>query len=102
VETYLLTPAQMMRWLAERARIGWPAAAALLLRLAVSGTLREKMTALKMQRILRSMGNPRAFIQTAPETQPYRNEAEIRSLFDRLRTPIQELRSFATCWIARV
>lgn len=102
LETYLLTPAEMIKWLGERARIGWWAAAALMLRLALSGTLREKMTTLKMQRIVRGMKNPRAFIEAAPETLPYRNEAEIRRLFDRLRIPIRELRPLATCWIATV
>jgi SAM-dependent methyltransferase len=102
IETYLLTSAQMIRWLAERAGIGWPVAAALMLRLAVSGTLREKMTSLKMRRIIRGMENPRSFIETAPETQPYRNEAEIKRLFERLNIPIRELKTLATCWIAKV
>jgi demethylmenaquinone methyltransferase/2-methoxy-6-polyprenyl-1,4-benzoquinol methylase len=102
LETYLLTPAQMIRWLGERARINWPRAAALMLRLALSGTLREKTTTFKMQRIVRRMDDPQAFIQTAPETQPYRNEAEIRRLFDRLAMPIRDLRSLDTCWIAEI
>jgi ubiquinone/menaquinone biosynthesis C-methylase UbiE len=101
IETYLLTPAQMVRWLAKRARTSWLGAAGLMLRLAASGTLREKSTSLKMQRIIRGMQNPQAFIQAAPETQPYRDEAEIRRLFDRLAIPIKELRTLATCWIAQ-
>ena len=55
-----------------------------------------------MQRIVRKMENPQAFIQAASETQPYRNEAEIRRLFDRLGIPIQKFRTLATCWIAQV
>jgi SAM-dependent methyltransferase len=102
LETYLLTPAQMVRWLAKRAHTGWLGGAALMLRLAVSGTLREKATTLKMQRIVRRMENPMAFIQAALERQPYRNEAEIRSLFDRLATPIKELRTLASCLIAQI
>lgn len=102
MESYLLTPAQMIRWLAERAGIGWWTAAALMLRLAACGTLREKTTSLKMQRIIRSMENPRAFIQAGPETQPYRNEAEIRRVFDRLQIPLTAFRTLATCWIAQV
>jgi SAM-dependent methyltransferase len=102
IESYLLTPAQMVRWLAERAHTSRLRAAGLMLRLAVSGTLREKATSLKMQRIIRGMQNPAAFIQAAPETQPYRNEAEIRRLFDRQAIPIQELRTMATCWIAEI
>lgn len=102
IETYLLTPVQMIRWLGERARIGRLAAAALMLRLALSGTLREKVTSLKMQRIIRSMESPQSFIQAAPETQPYRNEAEIKGLFARLNISILKLQTLATCWIARI
>ncbi len=60
------------------------------------------MTSLKMQRIIRGIANPQAFIEAAPETQPYRNEAEIKRLFDRLNIPIGELRTLATCWIVSV
>ena len=102
LETYLLTPAQMTRWVGERAGTGKLGAAALMLRLAVSGTVREKVMTLKMQRIVREMENPQTFIQAAPETQPYRDEAEIRRLFKRLAIPILELRTLATCWIARI
>jgi hypothetical protein len=92
----------MIRWLAQRARIGRLAAVALMLRLVLRSTLREKVTSLKMQRIIRSMENPRALIQTTHETQPYRNEAEIKRLFDRLHIPILKVRTLATCWIAQV
>jgi len=100
IEIYLLTLAEMLQWLGQRARTGRLGAAALMLRLAMSGTLREKTTSLKMKRILRRMENPRAFIQAAPETQPYRNEKEIKRLFAHLNIPILELRTLATCWIA--
>ena len=102
IETYLLTLAQMLWWLGQRARTGRLGAAALMVRLAMSGTLREKATSLKMKRILRGLKNPQAFIQAAPETQPYRNEEEIRSLFVRLAIPIKDSRTFATCWIAEI
>jgi len=102
IETYLQTPAQMIRWVGKHARTGWLGAFVLMLRMAVSGTLREKATTLKMKRIISEMQDPRAFIQTAPETQPYRNEAAIRQLFERLSIPIKELRILATCWIAQI
>ena len=102
LETYLLTPAQMLRWVREHARTSRWGAAALLLQMAISGTLREKVTTLKMQRIIRGMENPQAFIQAAPEIQPYRNEAEIRRLFQRLNVSIKELRTLATCWVAQI
>lgn len=102
IETYLLTPAQMIRWLGKRARINWLRATALLLRMMASGTLREKATSLKMQQIVRGMEDPQAFIQATPETLPYRNEAEIQRLFNRLAIPLKELRTLATCWIVQI
>ena len=102
LETYLLTPAQMIRWTMKSARTGWLGATALMLRLMVFGTIREKATTLKMQRIVRRMGNPQAFIQAAPETQPCRNEPEIRRLFDRLHIPVKDFRTLATCHIAQI
>lgn len=102
LETYLMTGPQMFRWVMQSAGTGWLGAAGLMFRLAAFGTLREKATTWKMQRIVRKMENAQAFIQAASEIQPYRNEAEIRKLFDRMNIPIQEFRSLATCWIARV
>jgi len=102
LETYLLTPAQMVRWVQESAHTGWLGAASLMLRMSALGTLREKMITFRMQRIFRRMENPGAFIQSAPEAQPYRDEAEIRRLFERLGISIAELRTLATCWIVRI
>jgi ubiquinone/menaquinone biosynthesis C-methylase UbiE len=102
LETYLLNPAQMVQWVMKNAGTGWLGAVALILRMAAFGTLREKATTLKMQKIFRKMKHPQAFIEAAPETQPYRNEAAIRSLFDRLGASIKELRTLASCWIAQI
>jgi len=102
LETYLMTGTQMFRWVMQSADTGWLGASGLMLRLAAFGTFREKVTTLKMQRIVRKMADARDFIQAAAETQPYRNEAAIRKLFDRMNIPIQEFHSLATCWIARV
>ncbi len=46
--------------------------------------------------------HPDAFVSTAPEQQPYRKEAEIRSLFNRLRNPVKRLDSYATCHIVAI
>ena len=102
LEAYLLTPMQLIRWVRQKAGADWFTSAVLLLRMAALGTLREKLTTLKMQRIVRGMENPQAFILAAPETQPYRNEAAIRQLFGRLRVPLKQLRTLATCWVAQV
>jgi hypothetical protein len=100
--TYLMTGPQMFRWVMRSADAGWLGAAGLMFRLVASGTLREKETTLRMQGIVRKMKNPEDLIQAAPETQLYRNEAQIRMLFDRMDIPIQEFLSLATCWIARI
>ena len=102
LETYLLNGRQMVRWVMRSADAGWLGAIGLMLRLGMSGTIREKATTLKMQRIVRGMKDPQDFIQAASDAQPYRNEAEIRRLFDRLNIPIRELRTLATCWIAQI
>lgn len=102
LETYLMTGPQMLRWVMQSADTDWLGATGLMFRLAAFGTLREKTTTLKMQRIIQKMANAQDFIQAAAETQPYRNETEIRKLFSRLNIPIREFRSLATCWIAQI
>jgi len=102
LETYLLHPAQLVQWVMKHAGASWPGAVALMLRMAAFGTLREKTTTFKMQTIFRNMEHPQAFIMAAPETQPYRNEGEIRRLFDRLGASIKEFRTLASCWIAQI
>ena len=102
LETYLLNPAQLIKWVMKNASTGWLGAVALMLRMAAFGTLREKATTFKMQKILRKMENPLAFIQAAPEKQPYRGGAEIGRLFDRQGTSIKEFRTLASCWIVQI
>lgn len=102
LQSYLFSGPQMFRWVMETAGTGSFGAAALMLRLAVFGTLREKATTLKMQRIVRNMKDPQAFIEAAAEIQPYRDEAEIKKLFGRLNVPIQTLQTLATCWIVQI
>jgi SAM-dependent methyltransferase len=102
LETYLFSQVQLLQWVKRTACTNWLGAAGMIVRLAVLGTMREKATTLKMQRIVRGMENPRAFIEAAPETQPYRNETEIRGLFDRLGVPIRDVRTLATCRVAQL
>ena len=102
METYLLKPAQLVQWVMKNAGTGRLSAVALMLRMAAFGTLREKTATLRMQKIFHNMEDPQAFIMAAPETQPYRNEAEIRRLFDRLGVSIKEFRTLASCWIVQI
>lgn len=99
LQMYLMSPPQMVAYLAKRAGIGRPAATMLLLRLTAFGTVREKILTFKMKKIFRKLKDPNLLIESAPEKQPYRNEAEIRRLFERLAIPLKEIRAFPSCWI---
>lgn len=102
LEMYLLNPAQMIRWVADRAGGSRLTAMALLLRMSVRGTLREKLLTLKMQRIFRHRDSANALLQAAPAKQPYRNEWEIRRLFQRLDIRVKQICALATCWIVEL
>jgi ubiquinone/menaquinone biosynthesis C-methylase UbiE len=99
---YLLSPPQMVRWVAKRSGAGYLGTAILLFRLSGLGALREKVMTFKMQKIFRNMNDPHALIHAAPEKQPYRNEAEIRRLFERLAIPVKEIRPLPSCWIVQI
>jgi SAM-dependent methyltransferase len=102
LETYLLSPAQMVRWVANRSGTGYLGAVALMFRLAVLGSLREKAMTFRIRTIFRNMVNPEALIQAAPEKQPYRNEREVRRLLERLKAPVKNFRALPTCWIVEI
>jgi ubiquinone/menaquinone biosynthesis C-methylase UbiE len=102
LQMYLLGPVEMVKWVAKRAGVGYLGALRSVFGLSVLGTLREKMMTLKMQTIFRDMDDPDALIQAAPEKIPYRNEAEIRRLFERLGIPLKEIRALPSCWIVRI
>jgi SAM-dependent methyltransferase len=102
LQMYLLGPVRMLRWVAKRAGVGYLGAVRLVFGLSALGTLREKMMTLKMQKIFRDMNDPNALIQAAPEKIPYRNEAEIRQLFERLGISLKEIRPLPSCWIVRI
>jgi SAM-dependent methyltransferase len=102
LRSYLLKPWQMVGWITQFSGAGPLASTVRLLRLAALGSVREKAMTLKMQRIFREMKDPEAFIQVAPEKQPYRDEVEIRRLFARVGVPLAAIRAFPTCWIAEL
>jgi SAM-dependent methyltransferase len=102
LELYLFNPVQMVGWVARRAGLGRARAAIALLRMSALGTMQERRTALRMQRVVRTMDDPRSLIDAAPEKLPYRNEGEIEKLFERLAMPIKQLRTFGSCWVVRI
>ncbi len=101
-EMYLLNPIQMTRWVAQQAGTSRFGAAMLLLRLSAGCTLREKLVTFRMQKVFRNPAHAQALLEAAAETQPYRTEAEIKNLFQRLAIPLRHLHASATCYIAQL
>ncbi|MGH7967710.1 MAG: hypothetical protein ACREIC_03175, partial [Limisphaerales bacterium] len=99
---YLLSPGHTIAWAAKRAGVGYFGGLMLFLPMAALTTIQEKRTTLRMQKIIRGMADPDSFIRTAPESQPYRNESAIRSLFERLGFPVKRLDTFPACFIAQI
>ncbi len=102
LEMNLLSPLQMLRWVAKKADAGCLRAAFQLIRMAALSTIQEKRSSLSMQKVFRRMDNPRSLIESAAEQQPYRNEAEIRRLFGRLGVPLQQLRTLSSCFVVKI
>jgi hypothetical protein len=102
LEVYLLNPAQLVGWVAEKAGCGRFRATLALLRLSLLGTMQEKRNTFKMQRVFRKFDDPRTLIRAAPEKLPYRNQREIENLFNRLSIQLKQLSAFGSCWIVRI
>jgi SAM-dependent methyltransferase len=102
LELYLLNPMKTISWVAKKSGLNHFRATVLLLRMLALSTMQEKRMAFKMQAIFRGMSDPHAFIRTAAEKQPYRNEPEIRNLFKRLATPVKQLDTFPSCYVVRI
>jgi SAM-dependent methyltransferase len=101
-ELYLLTPAQMVGWVARRTGLGHFRATIELLRVSIGSTMQEKRTTLRMQRVFRKIGDPRSLINAAPEKLPYRNEREIEKMFKRLGIPIKQFSTFSSCCVVLI
>lgn len=97
-----MTPIQTITWAAKRANLDYFRATILVLCSWAFSTVKEKTVALNMQRIFRNLDHADALIAAAPESQPYRNEHEIRTLFTRLAIPIKRLEASGSCLIAQI
>lgn len=102
LEINRLNSLQMLGWVAKRAGVNYFGAALLLIRMGLFSTFREKLTSLKMKMIFRQMKDASSLIESAPEKLPYRNEAEIRNLFQRLGLPLEHLTLLNSCIVARI
>ena len=97
-----LNPVQAIVWVANKGGIGFFPAAILSLRSWFLSPMREKQSAFNMRKIFKKMDNPSSLIEAAPERQPYRNEPQIRHLFNRLAIPIKRLEASVTCYVVQI
>jgi SAM-dependent methyltransferase len=97
-----LNPVQTIGWVANKAEIGLFRAAILSLRTWFLSPMREKRQAFNMGKIFKKMDNPSSLINAAPETQPYRNEPQIRDLFNRLGVSIKRLLASESCYVLQI
>ncbi|MDE0257510.1 MAG: class I SAM-dependent methyltransferase, partial [Gammaproteobacteria bacterium] len=72
----------LVAWVAKTAGISTLQAVLLCIGTALGSTKRERAVALAIRRVLAQAGDPDAFIEATPETQPYRDKAAIGRLFD--------------------
>ena len=102
LELYRLRPVQAIAWVAKKAKVGHWRAAVLAFRSWALSTVQEKQNAFKMQRIFAKREDADSLIKAAPEKQSYRNEAEIRNLFQRLAIPVKHFGTFSSCHIVQL
>ena len=102
LEIHRLTAVQTMLWVANRAKVRYPAAAMLALRSWAFSSWQEKRNAFHMQKVFGKAKHADALIHAAPENQTYRNEVEIRNLFARLAIPIRQLETSSSCHMVRI
>ena len=102
LELQRLNPVQAIAWVAKKIETGFFHAGISSIRAWLRSTLKEKALALNMQRILRKKDHANSLITSAPKSQPYRNELEIRSLFKRLAIPINKFEASASCYIVQI
>lgn len=97
-----LNPVQAIVWVAHKAEIGLFPAAIISLRSWFLSPMGEKQRAFNMRKIFGKMDSPSSLINAAPEIQPYRNELQIRNLFDRLAIPIKTFEASASCYVVQI
>ena len=89
-------------WVAKTARISTFQAVLLCISTALGSTRRERAVGLAIRRVLAQAGDPDAFIEATPETQPYRDKPAIGRLFDTLSMRIEDWQASSSCYLVRV
>ena len=92
----------LVAWVAKMARISTFQAVLLCISTGLKSTKRERAIALAMRRVLAQAGDPDAFIEAAPETQPYRDKSAIGRLLDSLSMRIEDWQASSSCYLVRV
>ncbi len=102
LEIYRLNPLQMMRWVAAKANLSLPATAMLMMGVMARSTLGEKRMTFRMQKLFRNAEAAEALLGASPEWIPYRNEEEIRNLFEPLAIPVKRLQALPGCVVVQI
>jgi len=102
MEIYRLNPLRAIAWAAKKGNMTYFRSAMWTLRAGIFSTWQEKRNAFRLQRVFTDRAAADILIQSAPEKQSYRNEAEIRNLFARLAIPIKQIKSLANCRIVEI
>ncbi|MXW65884.1 MAG: methyltransferase domain-containing protein [Gemmatimonadales bacterium] len=92
----------MVAWVAKMARISTFQAVLLCIGTGLGSTKQERAIALAMRRLIAQSGDPEAFIEAAPETQPYRDKSAIAHLLDSLSIRIDDWQASSSCHLVRV
>ena len=92
----------LVAWVAKMARISTFQAVLLCISTGLKSTKQERAIALAMRQVLAQAGDPDAFIEAAPETQPYRDKSAIGRLLDSLSMRIEDWQASSSCYLVRV
>ena len=92
----------LVAWVAKMAGISTFQAVLLCISTGLKSTQRERAIALAMRRVIAQAGDPDAFIEAAPETQPYRDKPAIGRLLDSLSMRVEDWQASSSCHLVRV
>ena len=102
MESFLLSPIQLIAETAKKANTGFFNAFLLILKFIICSTMKEKKHNFNMQKILKRLDDPEAFLKVYPERHPIRNEPALKSLFKNLEIPIKRLIGNDSCFVVEL
>ena len=102
MEACLLGPIQLIADVARKANVGFFNAFLLILKVFICSTIKEKKYNYNMQKRLKRLDDPEAFLKAYPERHPFRNESALKSLFKNLEIPIKILSKNDSCFVLQL